>query len=224
MLIKSRQLILVLTQDWNSVEGWLYRYQRPADKRKWLPIGEPIPAVIGKNGLAWGIDLRHGGEPGRMKREGDVRSPAGIYAIGSSFGFKSTPDPSMKMPYIALTNTSVCVDDPRSRYYNRLVDSAEIPEPDWQSGEQMRKIPLYRLGSMIQYNTEQQKGKGSCIFMHIWSAPSVGTGGCIAMEEDSLKEILDWLSPNEQPVIALFPRKTYRDLRELSELPSVTED
>ena len=56
-----------------------------------MPSGEAIPAVVGRNGLAWGRGVRTdlpAGEP--QKREGDGRAPAGIFKLGPAFGMVGT--------------------------------------------------------------------------------------------------------------------------------------
>ncbi len=164
-------------------------------------------------GMAWGTGFQNGQNP-ELKIEGDKRTPAGVYAIGPAFGSEPDAGRNLKMPYVPLTATHVCVDDPSSNDYNQLVDRAKVRNPDWKSGEQMREIPQYRLGSVIQYNTESlDKKVGSCIFMHIWKGPAMGTAGCIAMEEVPLKEALNWLDSSRKPVIAMFPEEAYRDLQ-----------
>src|SRR5215469_1636683 len=47
----ARRLIVVTTSDWNTIDGKLTRYSRFGEK--WKQVGEPIPMVVGKNGLAW---------------------------------------------------------------------------------------------------------------------------------------------------------------------------
>jgi hypothetical protein len=54
---RSTQMIVVTTSDWNAVKGQLQRYERATPHDRWLPIGEPVSVVVGKNGLGWGIGL-----------------------------------------------------------------------------------------------------------------------------------------------------------------------
>ena len=47
----STQILVVTTQDWNGVEGTLQVYERPKARKRWKAVGDPIPVVVGKNGL-----------------------------------------------------------------------------------------------------------------------------------------------------------------------------
>jgi L,D-peptidoglycan transpeptidase YkuD (ErfK/YbiS/YcfS/YnhG family) len=126
-LARSTQMIVVTTSDWNAVEGRLRRYARATEHAKWRPVGDPISIVVGKNGLGWGIgviptvdvQVRSAADP--VKREGDGRSPAGVFALGTAFGYASEPLRGLKMPYLNLTSSIECVDDSGSKHYNRLL-------------------------------------------------------------------------------------------------------
>ena len=83
----------------------------------------PFPVVVGKSGLAWGKGLSSVEQSeGPVKREGDGKAPAGVFKLGTAFGYDSTAD--TKLPYLALTSTIECVDDSHSARYNELVDGA----------------------------------------------------------------------------------------------------
>jgi zinc D-Ala-D-Ala dipeptidase len=209
ILQQSQQLLLVLAPDWNTFHAKMQRYQRNLVTHTWAPVGKPIPVVTGKNGLAWGVPFQKSFSSDLQKKEGDLRTPAGIFKLGPAFGFKTKPNPKMKMDYLPLKETSLCVDDKNSIYYNQVIDTAKISRPDWRlgTGEIMHNIPLYEEGSLIQYNTlPPMKGHGSCIFMHRWRSPNSGTAGCIAMDKSNLTQVLHWINPTKNPVIAILPQ------------------
>lgn len=124
----STQMIVVTTADWNVVEGRLQRYERATLHDAWRHVGEAIPIVVGKNGMGWGVgaiatddpEVRCPSDP--IKKEGDGRTPAGVFTLGTVFGYASRPLPGLKMPYLSLTPSIECVDDVDSKYYNRIVD------------------------------------------------------------------------------------------------------
>jgi D-alanyl-D-alanine dipeptidase len=142
-LAHSTQMIVVTTSNWDAVEGRLQRFERASTHAAWRQAGEPIAIVVGKNGLGWGIGLagadasvRVAQEP--VKREGDGKSPAGIFDLGTAFGYAQQPLPGLKLPYLTLTPSIECVDDTSSKYYNRIVDRSNIT-PDWNQGKRISK-------------------------------------------------------------------------------------
>ena len=190
---QSQQLLLVQSQKWNAVKGELQRYQRDSDKQDLKKVGLRIPVVLGKNGI---VDAA-------MKKEGDLRTPAGIFNIVRAFGFETKPK-LIHLPFLQITENDVCVDDPTSTYYNQLIDQSKISKPDWHSSEKMRQTELYKIGAVISYNQiHPLPGHGSCIFLHVWRNPAEGTSGCVAMSAKDLKTVLYWLEPKKHPVIAL---------------------
>src|SRR5215470_8408135 len=137
---ESRQLILITTGGWNAADGEMRLYERDSINDQWKAVGERIPIVVGRNGMAWGKGL-HGdaiGE-GPVKQEGDGRSPAGVFRLSSAFGY-APPDQAgdLKLPYVQAVATLECVDDPQSAHYNRIVDRALVGNPDWKNSERMR--------------------------------------------------------------------------------------
>jgi L,D-peptidoglycan transpeptidase YkuD (ErfK/YbiS/YcfS/YnhG family) len=48
-------------------------------------------------------------------------------------------------------------------------------------------------------------GKGSAIFLHIWSGPNGSTAGCVALDEINLLSILQWLDKAKQPRMLVVP-------------------
>jgi D-alanyl-D-alanine dipeptidase len=168
--------------------------------------------------MAWGSGL-HGGVIGEgpVKQEGDGRSPAGVFSLGSAFGY-APPERAgeMKSPYIQAVATLECVDDPQSAHYNRIVDRAGVENPDWKSSERMlRDDDQYRWGVVVEHNAKGAPGCGSCVFMHIWEAPGTGTSGCSAMSLSSMERLLRWLDAGKRPILVQLPRAEFERLREV---------
>ena len=87
------------------------------------PAASAEPAVIGRAGMAWSQFFRRSarrGEP--IKVEGDKRAPAGVYAIGRSFGTLASSRPD----YLHVTPDTICVDDPSSPAYNTIASRARL--------------------------------------------------------------------------------------------------
>jgi D-alanyl-D-alanine dipeptidase len=231
---RSTQMILVTTSDWNAVEGRLRRYERTTVNEDWRPVGDPISIVVGRSGLGWGIgviatddvQVRSAGDP--VKREGDGKSPAGVFALGTAFGYASEPLRGLKMPYLSLSPSIECVDDPGSKHYNRIVDGSAVAS-DWNSSEHMRDSgESYRWGVVVDHNgtvTSQaippKPGGGSCIFLHIWHSQEQGTVGCTAMSQANLETLLTWLDPASKPLLVQLPEPAYERLIDRWKLPKL---
>ena len=237
-LASSTQMIVVTTSDWSAVEGRLQRYERGNPHKKWRAVGEPISVVVGKNGLGWGAGviptdnapntktkIRAAADP--VKKEGDGKAPAGVFALGTVFGYAPQPLPGSKMPYLNLTPSVECVDDTSSKFYNRVVNR-DAAVPDWNSSEHMlRSDELYRWGIVVGHNgivaerdaSAPAPGGGSCIFLHIWRGPGQPTVGCTAMPQGQLESLLTWLDPARNPLLVQLPAPQYERLRKRWKLP-----
>lgn len=215
-----QQLIVVTTPAWDSVSGTLQRYERPRGTSRWRAVGTPIPIVVGQTGLAWDDEAVRGA-PGPVKREGDGKAPAGRFSLGEAFGFapKSELD-WLRMPYRTLDEGTECVDDSTSAHYNTVVERGAVRHVDWSSAERMRSIDLYRLGVIVRYNARPiRRGRGSCIFLHIWRSAGAPTAGCTAMPAADLETVMRWLDPARHPQLVQLPRAEYARLRRAWTLP-----
>ena len=229
-LAAALQLIVVTTANWDAVEGTLQRYERREPRGPWNPVGAPVVIVVGEKGMGWDHRLVRTGGPARrgpldpVKKEGDGRSPAGVFGFGTAFGDAARAPSGWNLPYIALTPTVECVDDIHSRSYNRIVDRDTI-RPDWDSSEHMLSVgQAYRWGAVIDYNSNPTApSAGSCVFMHIWSGPRKGTAGCTAMPETELEPILAWLDPSKAPALVELPTVEYERLRTGWHLPALAK-
>jgi len=85
-LSRSTQTVVVTPSNWNAVEGQLQRYERATTHKKWRPGGRADLHCRRQEWLGWGIgviatddsNVRAASDP--VKREGDCKSPAGVFA------------------------------------------------------------------------------------------------------------------------------------------------
>ena len=210
------QLLLCLASDWDASLGCLQRFERqPAGG--WLAQGSALPVSLGRAGLAWGRGL-HPALPGRTKREGDGRAPAGIFAISALFGDAAPDSPfarAAKLPYLHASANLKAIDDPASVHYNRIVDQSAIAQPDWASCEDMlRGDSRYAVGAVVGHNIAPVlPGAGSCIFLHVWAGSGVATAGCTAMSLADMTQVAGWLDGACLPLLVQLPRAAYECLR-----------
>jgi len=186
---KSSQIILV--KDYSFLfftRTTLYALEKQNDR--WQNVFEPMDAVIGKNGFA----------PAEEKREGDGKTPSGIYPLQLTFGYDTTI--GTKMPYRQAMTDDIWVDDQNADDYNRWVKKSETQAASYEMMK--REDDLYKYGIVIEYNTDPVvKGNGSAIFLHIWKGKDMPTAGCVAVSEENILRILEWLDPAASPLIIM---------------------
>jgi D-alanyl-D-alanine dipeptidase len=194
----TKQLLVVTTKNWSAPNGLLQRFEREGNS--WQKVGKVINIKLGRNGLGWGIGLHITPKDAKyIKKEGDGKAPAGIFRLKQAFGYVPF---KMDYPYKVYKETDHCIDDVKSKLYNKIVDSTKIKR-DYKSKEHM-KFPknYYKYGIVVNHNHIDEegavKGAGSCIFIHIKKVP---TAGCTVMSESEIKEILRWLNPKAEPLL-----------------------
>lgn len=213
-----KQIVVVVSPRQKSVSAKLYKFEKVG--KNWRQVGEVHPVNLGLKGLAWGRGL-HSAKPGLQKKEGDLRSPAGIFRFGDAFGYAPASEVHFKMPYNAIVDSQICVEDSHSRFYNQIVDANEVPN-DWKSREfMMRQDDQYKWGIYLKQNSPPKAEGGSCVFFHLWRAPGSGTLGCTAMEEPRMLELLEWLDPAKKPLLFQMTEADYRAYRAQVKLPDL---
>ena len=219
----SEQIVVVVTPNWTSTIGTMQRFERATPASAWSSLESAIPVVVGRTGIAWGVGFDGASAEGPHKHEGDGKAPAGVFPLDTAFGF--APRDSMrvvKLPYVQLLPTADCVDDTASAHYNTVVDKASVPRVDWNSAEHMREVAQYKIGVIVGYNAAPPvKGRGSCIFLHIWTGPDSHTAGCTAFDEAELRDVMQWLDPAKQPLLVQLTANDYASLQVRWKLPAL---
>lgn len=136
-------------------------------------------AYIGKNGTT------------RNKAEGDGKTPLGEFELGVILGTDSCVK---KLKYIQITESMYWVDDPRSKYYNQLVNLTKVKK-DWNSAEHLIDYPIeYEYLIEIKTNPDNIPERGSAIFLHC--SNNKPTAGCIAINKLIIKKIIGNIDNN----------------------------
>ncbi|HEY4618674.1 MAG TPA: L,D-transpeptidase family protein [Flavobacterium sp.] len=144
---------------------------------------------IGKNGFA----------PSLAKREGDGKSPTGIFRLGKLYTYEK--ELKTLLDYQQTTADDKWIDDPNSKDYNTYVRGATTAK----SYENLvLSNDAYKYCMVIEYNTNPIiKGKGSAIFFHLAVKKPYFTAGCVAIDEENMKLMVNWLDPKLNPTIIM---------------------
>jgi len=139
---------------------------------------------IGKNGMT------------RRKKEGDYKTPSGIFKIGKLFFRKDRikkPKTFLKIVEIKK-NMAWCDDINYPKKYNRLIKiDSKIKHEKLQ-----RKDQKYDLLIPINYNIKNPVvGLGSCIFIHL-TKDYKPTAGCIALKKNDFLVMLKLIKKNSK--------------------------
>lgn len=144
-------------------------------------------ARVGKNGIT------------SSKREGDGKTPTGIYSFGQAFGVAGNPGTSRG--WLQVNNNHYWVDDVNSSYYNRLVDASQTGI-QWNSAEHLVSYTTaYKYAIAVNYNAACTPGAGSAIFLHCSTGGS--TAGCISVSQSNMIQILRNLQ--NDTLIGIYP-------------------
>jgi L,D-peptidoglycan transpeptidase YkuD (ErfK/YbiS/YcfS/YnhG family) len=213
----STQVLLVTSADWDASTASLQRLEK--NTVGWQLVGDAIPVRVGRNGLGWGVGLHLDGAGGVQKAEGDGKAPAGIFPLGTVFGYASHPPPGVQMPYRMASERDYFIDAVESPDYNRWRSLAPTqvnePKQHWRSFERMRRDDhQYEYGVIVGHNLfPTVAGRGSAIFLHVWLNPDTPTSGCTAMAQADLLAVLAWLKLAANPLLVQVPVGQLADLR-----------
>lgn len=223
----SGQLIVVVSASFETDHGVLQRFERDGGDPHWTPVDEPARVTLGRNGLGLGAGLHRIEDEGMpVKREGDGKSPAGVFRLSSAFGY-GPPERigDLAIPYTEVTEQLECVDDVNSAWYNRIVLRDEADPVDWHSSERMLMDGIwYEKGIVVDHNSDPVRpGAGSCIFLHNWSGPTDTTAGCTAMSPEVLTRIVRWVDVARDPVLVQLTETLYEKFAQEWNLPAIPD-
>ena len=140
-------------------------------------------AMIGKNG------------PGKHA-EGDTKTPLGTWVIGEAYGIKENP--GALLPYTQVTDDMYwCATGNHGTKYNQLIYKSDEPDADYSEDEHLMDYPIrYAYFIDLGYNAGCAPYAGNAIFLHCCKEENgapIATGGCVAVSEESMIQILKLL-------------------------------
>ncbi|MEU3462596.1 L,D-transpeptidase family protein [Streptomyces sp. NPDC006733] len=144
---------------------------------------------------------------GATRKQGTYTTPTGTYTLTQGFGVAANP--GTRMPYHRVTAADWWVEDPSSRYYNRMRTAAQGGFPLTEAGdhgsEHLVNYPVqYRNVLVINFNMAPAvPGRGAGIFLHALGPKAGPTAGCVALPQNVLTDVVRWVDPAQHPVIGI---------------------
>ena len=156
------------------------------------------PAFIGKYGMC----------PDGEHAEGCGQTPIGTYSFNRAFGIAG--DPGCSIPYTQVDKYAYWSGDAREgMHYNELVDIRDYPDLDLTDSEHIVDYAYeYRYCLNISFNEDGTPGRGSAIFLHCYGTQKPYTGGCVAVPEYIMKQIMQRVRPDCVVVIDTLEKFT----------------
>jgi L,D-peptidoglycan transpeptidase YkuD (ErfK/YbiS/YcfS/YnhG family) len=217
----STQCLVGIADSWDSSHATLCFYQKAGGQ--WKQEGESWKARLGKAGLIWGSGIQPVPSGASTKKEGDWRSPAGVFRLGGVWGYDTSIRKHPELFYRQVTSRDLWIEDPSSPQYNRNVILEHEPATSWEKKQQMKQDDAaHALKLFIAHNAPPNvvPGAGSSIFFHIWrGGGSKPTAGCTTMEETKLRSLIAKLDPANRPLYILLPKAEYEKYRAKWKLP-----
>jgi L,D-peptidoglycan transpeptidase YkuD (ErfK/YbiS/YcfS/YnhG family) len=158
--------------------------QRQADGSYTQALG-PYSGRVGYNGVV----------SAASKREGDGRTPAGVYWLRNGFG--ALGNPGLARPWTVVGANHVWVDDSRSAYYNTM--QLGPANGRWAHAEKLLNRPAYDYAQAVAYNDARVPYAGSAIFLHVSTGGA--TAGCVSVPATALVSLFRWEGTYAQIVI-----------------------
>ena len=217
----TRQCLVGTADGWDRSYVTLRLYEKSGTT--WKPATAPWQGRLGRNGLVWGKGIHPVPDGVSTKKEGDNRSPAGVFAIGGAWGYDVSIKKHAALPYRQVTARDLWVEDPTSSQYNRNVILDHDPATPWEKKQQMKQADAaHALKLFIAHNAPPNAvpGGGSSIFFHIWRRDGAApTAGCTTMEKPKLEALISQIDPAKHPLYVLLTKADYEKYRPTWKLP-----
>ncbi len=182
------QLLVVFNETPENNSATLLAMEKKDNE--WIAVSAPVVVGIGRKGFA----------APNMKREGDHKSPTGIFRLGLLFSYEKDVD--TRMPFIQTTKEDKWIDDPNSSDYNQYIRGATKAT----SFENLKiGSDEYKYCMVIEYNMHPVvKGMGSAIFLHLsmGNVPNPSSG-CVVVTQKDMEWLLKWMKPELKPSIIM---------------------
>ena len=138
----------------------------------------------------------NGKVPKHIKTEGDKSTPIGKWELKTIFirkeKLKLTLKKSSLSKLVYIKKNYIWCDDKKSNFYNKLVKIKKNKKKKFTFEKMYRDDNVYDIIIEINYNRNPViKNKGSAIFIHCSFTDLRPTEGCIAVEKNTLKFLIN---------------------------------
>jgi L,D-peptidoglycan transpeptidase YkuD (ErfK/YbiS/YcfS/YnhG family) len=187
----ATQVITVVASSTGSttavVQAWT-----AAGGGRWARHGSAVWAHVGAGGLT------------TSPSEGRSASPIGSFTLTTAFGYYANP--GTRLPYLQTTPADWWISQSGSLYNTHQRCSSGCSFFQGAPNEHLYYwTPVYDYAVVIDYNTANTghvtQGAGSAFFLHVTDGSA--TAGCIAIPQDSLVSIMQWLNPAAHPRVLI---------------------
>lgn len=160
-------------------------YQR--GRTGWQAIGAGIPTFVGSAGMA------------PKAKSGYPATPMGVYTLDYAFG--TAPNPGTNLRYVQVgPNHWWSGDDNSPSTFNTMQVCQQAQCPFNTSASENLDIPQYKHAVVMGVNKSRTPGDGSAFFFH--TTDGNPTEGCVAIDDNTLVKIIQWLRPGAVIAIA----------------------
>ena len=123
-------------------------------------------------------------------------TPIGTFTIDKAFGLAD--DPGCQMEYTKCDDSYYWSADTREgMQFNRLVKIEDYPDLDVNASEHIADyVYEYQYCLNMGYNSEDIPENGCCFFFHCQGRVRPYTGGCVAINEPSMKYLMQRVKPD----------------------------
>ena len=176
--VQNANQVVVVAGLGEKTTAWISMHEKNS-AGEWVQIMS-TPGFIGKEGLG-------------KEKEGDGKTPVGVFRFNKAFGIK--PDPGCAVPYVQVTENLYWSSDANCKY-NQLVNIRDFPRLDKSKSEHLIDLtPQYNYALNINYNGAGTPGKGSAIFMQCLETIKPFTDGGIALPEEKMLFVMKNVKP-----------------------------
>ena len=207
-LADAKQVVVVTAPRWGSTVGTLRTYELRGGT--WTQMMAGTKAMLGSHGMV----------VASKRRQSTGTTPAGTFALPTTFGRKANPGTSM--PYIAVDRNDAWTYNPKVPSTYNVFQTANRPwwnyryyvEHLWDYGKQYNYVAVLDYNLPDGHITTDADGinrtdqpadtkAGGGIFLHV--SNGTRTAGCIAIRESKMRALLKWLDPAKHPRIVIGP-------------------